>query len=97
MLRTGESLLVSEITEEMLAGGALDREHLRLLGELGMRSGMLVPLQVLERTIGVLTLVNSDSQRQLRRRRPRVRRGARAAGRDRACTTPACIATARLG
>ena len=63
VLRTGESLLVSEITEEMLAGGALDREHLRLLGELGMRSGMLVPLQVLERTIGVLTLVNSDSQR----------------------------------
>ena len=63
VLRTGESLLVSEITEEMLAGGALDREHLRLLSELGMRSGMLVPLQVLERTIGVLTLVNSDSQR----------------------------------
>jgi GAF domain-containing protein len=28
-----------------------------------MRSGMLVPLQVLERTIGVLTLVNADSQR----------------------------------
>jgi PAS domain S-box-containing protein len=63
VLRTGEPLLVSEITAEMLAGGALDREHLRLLSELGMRSGMLVPLQVRERTIGVLTLVNSDSQR----------------------------------
>jgi GAF domain-containing protein len=47
----------------MLAGGTLDPERQRLLGELGMRSGMLVPLQVLERTIGVLTLVNSDSQR----------------------------------
>jgi PAS domain S-box-containing protein len=63
VLRTGEALLVSEITEEILAGGTLDPEHQRLLGELGMRSGMLVPLQVLERTIGVLTLVNSDSQR----------------------------------
>jgi len=44
VLSSGESLLVSGVTD-------------------GVRSGMLVPLQVLERTIGVLTLVNSDSQR----------------------------------
>ena len=88
VLRTGESLLVSEITEEMLAGGALDREHLRLLSELGMRSGMLVPLQVLERTIGVLTLRQLRQPAELRRGRPGVRRGARAAGRDRGAQRP---------
>jgi PAS domain S-box-containing protein len=63
VLRTGEPVLVAEVTDEMLASDARDEEHLRLLEQLGFRSGMCVALRVLERTIGVLTLVNSDSQR----------------------------------
>jgi PAS domain S-box-containing protein len=64
ILRGGPALLVPEVTDEMLAASARDAEHLRLLSELGMRSGMLVPLRVLDTTtIGVLSLVNSDSQR----------------------------------
>ena len=63
VLRTGEPMLVSGGHRRDAGGGALDAEHLRLLGELGMRSGMIVALRVLERTIGVLTLVNSDSHR----------------------------------
>ena len=63
VLRTGEPMLVPVVTDEMLAAGARDAEHRRLLAELGMRSGMIVALRVLERTIGVLTLVNSDSHR----------------------------------
>ena len=63
MLRDGRSILVGELTDAMLEESARDPEHLRLLRELGMRSGMLVALRVLDRTIGVMTLVNSDSQR----------------------------------
>ena len=63
VVRAGESLLVGEITEEMLAGTTRDAEHLRLLSQLGMRSAMLIPLRVPDRTIGVLSLVNADSHR----------------------------------
>ncbi len=63
VLRTGESVVVAEVTDEMLAADSRDEEHLRLLAELGFRSGMCVALRVLERTIGVLTLVNSGSHR----------------------------------
>ena len=63
MLLDGRSLLVREITDEMLEASARDPEHLRLLGELGMRSAMLVALRAHGDTIGALSLVNSDSQR----------------------------------
>ena len=63
VLLDGRSLLVPEITDEMLATIARDEEHARLLLELGMRSAMLVALRVVDHTIGVLTLVNSDSHR----------------------------------
>ena len=63
VLLDGRSLLVREITDEMLEAGARDPEHLRLLGELGMRSAMLVALRAHGDTIGALSLVNSDSQR----------------------------------
>ena len=63
VLRGGESVLVPEITEEMLASTTRDDEHLRLLSQLGMRSAMLIPLRIPERTIGVLSLVNADSHR----------------------------------
>ena len=63
VLLDGRSMLVPEITDEMLEGTARDPEHLRLLLELGMRSAMLVALRVADQTIGALSLVNSDSQR----------------------------------
>jgi PAS domain S-box-containing protein len=63
VLLDGRSLLVPEITDEMLAATARDAEHERLLAELGMRSAMLVALTAHGDRIGVLSLVNSDSQR----------------------------------
>ena len=57
----GRSLLVSEITPAMLEEVARDEEHLALLGRLGLRSLMLVPLRTGGRIVGVLTLaVGSD-------------------------------------
>jgi len=64
VLRSGEPLLVSEITDEMLAASIGDEEQLELLRSVGMRSAMIVPLQALGETIGTLSLVNSDSGRR---------------------------------
>jgi GAF domain-containing protein len=47
----------------MLAGRARDEEELRLLRAVGMRSVLLLPLRVEDRTIGVLNLITAESRR----------------------------------
>jgi PAS domain S-box-containing protein len=61
--RTGKPLLYTEIPDELLVAAAVDDEHLRLLREVGMRAVLIVPLTVASRTIGALTMVNSESGR----------------------------------
>jgi PAS domain S-box-containing protein len=61
VLRTGLPELYSEIPEELLVEAAEDAEHLRLLRELGMVSGMVVPLVARGSTLGALTLVSAES------------------------------------
>jgi PAS domain S-box-containing protein len=63
VLRTGESQLYTDIPDELLVAAALDDEHLRLLREVGMRSVLIVPLSIRERTIGALTMVSAESGR----------------------------------
>src|SRR5690242_520844 len=62
--RTGESLLVEEVTDEMLVAGTRDPEHLRVARELGLRSALSVPLRAHERVLGVLTFVAAESGRR---------------------------------
>jgi serine phosphatase RsbU (regulator of sigma subunit) len=62
--RTGESLLVEEVTDEMLVAGTRDPEHLRVARELGLRSALSVPLRAHERVLGVLTFVSAESGRR---------------------------------
>lgn len=64
VMRTGESQLLAEITDEMLEPAARDDEHLRLLREVGLRSALIVPLRTATRTFGAMTLVNSESGRR---------------------------------
>jgi PAS domain S-box-containing protein len=64
VLRTGESELVEEITEEALAELAVDDLHLELVRELGLRSYMSVPLIARERVLGVITFVAAESRRR---------------------------------
>jgi signal transduction histidine kinase/PAS domain-containing protein len=59
VLRTGKSITVPVITDEMLVAGAKDPEHLRLLRALGIGSLILVPIKEREQIRGVLTLVSS--------------------------------------
>jgi PAS domain S-box-containing protein len=60
---TGESLLYTEIPDELLVEAAVDAEHLRLLRAVGMRAVLIVPMTARSRTIGALTMVSAESGR----------------------------------
>jgi PAS domain S-box-containing protein len=60
--RTGEPWWGREILDEQLAAVAQDDEHLRLLRELGIRSYILVPLKLRDRTLGVLSFVRAETE-----------------------------------
>lgn len=65
VIGTGEPLLYREITDEMLALGAVDDEHLALLRSIGMCSAMTVPVALGDRIFGAMTLVSAESGRSL--------------------------------
>jgi PAS domain S-box-containing protein len=64
VIRDGESQLVNEISEEMLAAVAQDEEHLELLRSVGMRAGLTVPMSAGGKTVGALTLISAESGRR---------------------------------
>jgi PAS domain S-box-containing protein len=63
VIRSGEAVLIREITDEMLAGRAQDHEHLEILREVGLNSAMFAPIRSGERILGALTFVSSTSRR----------------------------------
>jgi PAS domain S-box-containing protein len=63
VFRTGQPEVVEEVTNELLAQGAKDEEHLRLMRSLGLRSYICVPLFASGRTFGVLTFATAESGR----------------------------------
>jgi PAS domain S-box-containing protein len=63
VLRHGRSVFIPELTDEMLAGGARDAEHLRILRALEFRSVLVVPIVARERVLGALTLCMTESGR----------------------------------
>ena len=65
VLRSGRSELVSDVSPEALARGAMDPEHLALMDKVGIRSYLAVPLRVGEQTRGVLVLMASTTDRRL--------------------------------
>ena len=56
VLRTGTTLYVSEVTEEMIARTTANVEHLELVRALGIQSVVVVPLIARQRRLGVLSL-----------------------------------------
>jgi PAS domain S-box-containing protein len=64
VLRTGQSELIAEVSDEDLASIARDARHLELLRSIGFRSSISVPLIVRGRTLGTLMLVTAESGRQ---------------------------------
>jgi GAF domain-containing protein len=59
VVRTGQSELYREITDEMLVAGARDEEHLRLSRDLDLRSALIVPLTARGRTLGTIMLLRT--------------------------------------
>jgi PAS domain S-box-containing protein len=81
VLRTGQSELYGVISDELLVAGTRDAEQLRLARELRLRSALVVPINARGKTIGALTLVWAETERNyVREDLPRVEELARRAG-----------------
>ncbi|HUE77888.1 MAG TPA: PAS domain S-box protein [Longimicrobiales bacterium] len=63
VLRSGVAEIIAEITPDVLEAAATDREHARMLRELGLRSAILAPIHVREHALGVITFINAESGR----------------------------------
>ena len=61
VVRTGRAELVSDLTEEMLQVGIQDPAESAAIGDLGIRSVMVVPLTANDRTFGAVTFVSAES------------------------------------
>ena len=64
VIRTGRSELYPYIPPEMLAAAAVDQEHLQLIEEFGLSSGLVVPLVGRSGVIGALSLIYAESGRR---------------------------------
>jgi len=64
VLRTGQPVIMSRISEELIAASARDAEHLAVIRSLGLTSYMCVPLVARGQALGVLTFVAADSGRE---------------------------------
>jgi PAS domain S-box-containing protein len=65
VIRTGEARIFTDIQPEELAAYARDREHLKLLSEVGAKAVLIVPMVGATGPIGAITLVSSESLRRL--------------------------------
>ena len=63
VIRTGRSEHYPEIPDEMLVEAAEDEEHLEMMREIGLISGMVVPLPARGRMLGAITFVSSTPGR----------------------------------
>ena len=61
VLRTGRPEFYPVISDEMLAAGARDEEHLQIMRDIGLRSAMIVPLKARDHVLGVITFVKTES------------------------------------
>lgn len=61
-LRTGEAFLFSEITEDQIRQGALDKEQEQILRELHIKSVMIIPMQIKGRVTGVVSFMSCNAQ-----------------------------------
>ena len=64
ILRTGQSEIVPEITDELLVQSTKEVELLSIMRELGLKSYIGVPLKVRGNTLGVITFINAESGHQ---------------------------------
>ncbi|MCW2669573.1 MAG: hypothetical protein JWO27_1470 [Frankiales bacterium] len=64
VVRTGQTQLYPELPAELVEAGARDAEHLQLIRDLGMKSGLVVPLTGRGGPLGAITMIMADSSRR---------------------------------
>ncbi|MBG1245001.1 PAS domain S-box protein [Nostoc sp. NZL] len=64
VLQTGQSELISEISDSLLVASTQNQEHLELVRQLGMKSVMIVPLITQGQVLGTITFVTAESNRR---------------------------------
>ncbi|MBC1218896.1 PAS domain S-box protein [Nostoc sp. UCD121] len=64
VLETGQSELISEISDSLLVASTQNLEHLELVRQLGMKSVMIVPLMAQGRVLGTISFVSTQSNRR---------------------------------
>ncbi|MCW5312498.1 PAS domain S-box protein [Nostoc sp. KVJ3] len=64
VLQTGQSELISEISDSLLVASTQNQEHLELVRKLGMKSVMIVPLIAQGRVLGTISFVSTQSNRR---------------------------------
>jgi signal transduction histidine kinase/integral membrane sensor domain MASE1/ActR/RegA family two-component response regulator len=64
ILRTGKSEIIPEISDGHIAATVKDRELIRILRELGLKSYIGVPLAARRKVLGVITFVTAGSGRR---------------------------------
>ncbi|MEH2168293.1 MAG: PAS domain S-box protein [Nostoc sp.] len=64
VLQTGQSELISEVSDSLLVATTQNQEHLELVRQLGMKSVMIVPLIAKGRILGCITFINTLSDRR---------------------------------
>ncbi|AKJ01495.1 PAS domain S-box-containing protein [Archangium gephyra] len=64
VMRTGQSVLVSQVDTSMMAAFARDERHMERLRELGFEKYVSIPLVARGHMVGALTLVSSGGPRQ---------------------------------
>ena len=63
-IRTGEPVVIEEVTDEMLRAAATDEEHLALLREIGIASIAILPLRARRTTFGAISFISSSPARR---------------------------------
>jgi signal transduction histidine kinase len=64
VMRTGRPELVLDVPDGVLEAMAHDAEHLRLLRALGVRAYLIVPMVARARTVGAITFITADRERE---------------------------------
>ncbi len=66
-IRTGQSFLVEEIPDELIAATATGEEHAALLRKLGLKSLIIAPLVTRGQSLGCLTFASAESGQRYRK------------------------------
>jgi PAS domain S-box-containing protein len=64
VVKTGQSEIAIEITDEQLAASVSNPDYLRILREVGLKSCILAPLQARGRVLGSISFVFTESSRR---------------------------------